>query len=635
MKRRIALISEHASPLAELGGVDSGGQNVYVAQVAKRLAANGDQVDVFTRRDSLDQPEVVRWENGVRIIHVPAGPAQHIPKEQLLPYMADFTAFLVKWCKRRRPYDLIHANFWTSGLVAADVKAATGIPFVVTFHALGRVRRMHQKEHDGFPDERFAIEERVIAEADAVIAECPQEQEDLIVLYKTDPAKVTIVPCGFDGQELWPVPKHLARARLGLPDERIILQLGRMVPRKGIDTVIRGFAKMVREDDTPARLLVVGGATGEPGGRSSPELERLQFLACSEGVGDRVQFTGPSSREALKYYFSAADVFVTMPWYEPFGITPLEAMACGTPVIGANVGGIKFSVRDGETGYLVAPHDHEFLAERLAHLYRHPHLLTSFAQQGIRRVNDLFTWAHVAEMLSAVYEGVLDGKRRAASGRSEDMTVIDTGFDDAIEAMRDSRQSLAHEVIEAANLLSGSFARHGKVLLCGNGGSAADAQHFATELVGRFKDDRRRALPAIALNSDTTMLTAWSNDFSFDGVFARQVEALGSPGDVLIAISTSGESTNVLRALEEARSRGLRSIALLGRDGGAARRLADVSLVVPSRDTQHIQEVHIVLIHLICDLVERRVSCQPAVTPANAVGPTDLRQAPKLVEVTA
>jgi phosphoheptose isomerase len=184
-------------------------------------------------------------------------------------------------------------------------------------------------------------------------------------------------------------------------------------------------------------------------------------------------------------------------------------------------------------------------------------------------------------------------------------------------------------------LLSGSFARHGKVLLCGNGGSAADAQHFATELVGRFKDDRRRALPAIALNSDTTMLTAWSNDFTFEGVFARQVEALGSPGDVLIAISTSGESTNVLRALEEARSRGLRSIALLGRDGGAARRLADVSLVVPSRDTQHIQEVHIVLIHLICDLVERRVSCQPALTPANAVGPTDLRQAPKLVEVTA
>ena len=179
--KRIAMISEHASPLAILGGVDSGGQNVYVGQLARHLAALGYEIDVFTRRDSAGLPEVATWTRGVRIVHVAAGPAEYVRKEDLLAHMAEFTEGMVRFCRRQRAgYALAHANFWMSGLVAADLRQALGLPFVVTFHALGRVRRAFQRQADEFPDARFAIEERVVAEADHVVAECPQEEEDLI-----------------------------------------------------------------------------------------------------------------------------------------------------------------------------------------------------------------------------------------------------------------------------------------------------------------------------------------------------------------------------------------------------------------------------------------------------------------------
>src|SRR5436305_5149563 len=156
-------------------GVDSGGQNVYVGQVAKHLAALGYDVDVFTRRDSERLPEIAEWENGIRIVHVPAGPPSFVRKEDMLPFMGDFTAYMLRFCQcQPESYDLVHANFWMSGLVAAELKKTLGVPFVITFHALGRVRRLHQKEADEFPDVRFEIEDCIVAEADRLLAECPQ-----------------------------------------------------------------------------------------------------------------------------------------------------------------------------------------------------------------------------------------------------------------------------------------------------------------------------------------------------------------------------------------------------------------------------------------------------------------------------
>ncbi|HEX2267437.1 MAG TPA: glycosyltransferase [Actinomycetota bacterium] len=616
MTRRIALISDHASPLGLLGGVDSGGQNVYVGHIAKNLASIGYDVDVFTRRDNELLPEVAQWVNGVRIIHVPAGPPEHIRKEELLEHMPEFTSYVLRFCRRQRaPYDLLHANFFMSALVAAEVKRKLGIPFVVTFHALGRVRRLHQGNADEFPTERFAIEDRAVTEADHIIAECPQDEEDLIKLYNADPAKISIIPGGFDPAEFWPITKALARAALGLPtDERLILQLGRMVRRKGVDTVICGFARLVKRYGIKARLIVVGGDSDEPDPQVTPELGRLQRLAKKEGVSRLVTFAGRQSREALKFYFSAADVFVSTPWYEPFGITPVEAMACGTPVIGSNVGGIKFTVRDGETGYLVPPNDPDAVAERIAHLFKHPKLLTVFGQQGLRRANDLFTWQKVTSSIAALYEDVLSAREPARRDEAGLVAIMDQAFQSGQEVLEESQRLLRPWIIKAADVLSACFARGGKVLICGNGGSAADAQHFAAELIGKFKRDDRGGLPALSLSSDASVLTSWSNDVGFESVFSRQVESLGRPGDVLVGISTSGRSPNLLRAFESARVAGLETVALLGRDGGPLRQLADASIVVPSNDTQRVQEVQILIIHLLCELVEEMLFAGQSLT---------------------
>lgn len=420
MRRRIAMISEHASPLDCLGGVDSGGQNVYVAQVSKHLASLGYDVDVFTRRDDAGVAEVVECRPGMRVVHVQAGPTEFVPKEELLPFMDEFRRWLLRFADRQGiDYDLAHAHFFMSGLVAADVKRLRGWPFVVTFHALGRVRRLHQREADRFPEERIAIEQRVMNEADRIIAECPQDEEDQLALYGASRDKIRLVPCGFDGCELWPMPKDRARRELGLDaGEPIVLHVGRMVPRKGVDNTVRGFARLVHQHGVAARLLIAGGESDEPDPRLTPEIGRLQQIAAAEDVADRVQFIGRKRRAELKYYYSAADVFVTTPWYEPFGITPLEAMACGTPVIGANVGGIKYSVRDGRTGYLVPPKDADALGERLAYLLGRPQLLRRFSQQAVERVQRRFTWQRVSAQIAEIYEELLDGGLPAASAES-------------------------------------------------------------------------------------------------------------------------------------------------------------------------------------------------------------------------
>jgi D-inositol-3-phosphate glycosyltransferase len=413
MSRRIALISEHASPLALLGGVDAGGQNVYVAHVAHELATLGDQVDVYTRRDDPALPRVVETEPGVRVIHVDAGPPAVIAKERLLPYMADFHRWMVRdWTAHGRRYDVVHANFFMSGLVASQLRDTLGVPFVVTFHALGAVRRRYQGPDDGFPADRVEIETRVATEADRVIAECPQDEDDLIRLYGADPRRIAVVPCGFDPAEFTPTDPRLARRELGLdPDERVILQLGRIVPRKGIDTVIQALGRLCDKHEASTRLLVVGGSSRRPDPDREPELARLIEIARAEGVADLVTFVGRRDRGELGTFYNAADVFVSTPWYEPFGITPLEAMACGTPVIGSAVGGVKFTVRDGETGYLVPPNDPDALADRLARLLSDPQLRATFTRRAIQHVNSKFTWGHVATQLSEVYDDVLAQRR--------------------------------------------------------------------------------------------------------------------------------------------------------------------------------------------------------------------------------
>jgi len=409
---KIALISEHASPLATLGGVDSGGQNVYVAHLAQQLAKAGHKVDVYTRYDDETLPGIVQFARGVRVIHIPAGPRRYIRKEKLLPYMQEFALRMANYCGvPSRRYDIVHANFFMSGLVGARLQEELGMPLVMTFHALGKVRRLHQKEADRFPAARTAIEEQLVQRADRIVAECPQDRDDLINLYDADPARIDVVGCGVDIGELSPAGPD-AREALGLAsDDFVVLQLGRLVPRKGIDTVIRAIGCLARDHDIRARLLVVGGESPEPDPIITPEIGRLMAVADQEDVRSLVSFVGQRPRGELRNYYSAADVFVTTPWYEPFGITPLEAMACGTPVIGAAVGGIKHTVLDEVTGYLVPPRDPAALAERLARIYRNPELGRAFGRAGIRHVRTNYTWTKIAEQMSDVYASVLQPRR--------------------------------------------------------------------------------------------------------------------------------------------------------------------------------------------------------------------------------
>jgi D-inositol-3-phosphate glycosyltransferase len=420
--RRIALISDHASPLAAPGSIDCGGQNVYVAHLARELALAGHRVDVFTRRTAPGQQQVVQWRENIRVINVPAGPPHHVPKEHMLPHMPAFARFTTRFAAQSvrdqgAPYDIVHANFFMSGMVAQHLKAALGLPFVVTFHALGQVRRLAQGAADAFPPTRVRIEHSLMQQADRIVAECQQDRQDMERLYGADPARIAVAPCGFDPDELWPTPHDAARVLLGLPRGRFtVLQLGRIVPRKGVDTVIEATAMLRSLHGVDAQLVIVGGDTdvhdGGPigahdGGHDGPELARLRALAATLGIAGHVHFAGQQARAALHHYYSAADVFVTTPWYEPFGITPVEAMACARPVIGAEVGGIRSTVVEGGTGFLVPSRDAHAVAARLATLQRDPELARTLGEAGLRRAYRHYTWRIVAQQVAAIYAAVL------------------------------------------------------------------------------------------------------------------------------------------------------------------------------------------------------------------------------------
>jgi len=415
---RLAMISEHASPLATLGGEDSGGQNVYVAELAKRLGAMGHEVDVFSRRESAHTPEVVPFSEGVRVVSLAAGPAQRLPKDETFRFMPRLRDGFYGYA-RARPYDLVHANFWMSGWVACEAKRDLGLPFAQTFHALGEIKKREQGEADTSPPERRETELRIVREADRVLATCPAEIEELTALYGADGARLALVPCGVDLETFRPVDRRGARRLVaretGVPEEApLAVYVGRLVPRKGVDTVVE--AMKLLPPSVGGRLLVVGGEGG------SSEAARLRTMAEDLGVSERVHFLGSRAQGELHRYYGAADAAISVPHYEPFGMTPLEAMACGTPVVGSRVGGVQWSVADGETGFLVPPRRPDLLAARLLRLFLDDPLRGALGRAARRRVEETFDWEKVAREAGAVFEEIAGGSapggpRRGARNR--------------------------------------------------------------------------------------------------------------------------------------------------------------------------------------------------------------------------
>lgn len=612
MQKKIAFISDHASPLATLGGKDSGGQNVYVAEVAVQLSLLGYQVDIYTRAEDPTQDEIVYWKPNIRVIHIVAGPIAILPKEQLYDYMTEFSSNMISFIEDNHlQYHLVHAHFWLSGMVAIDVKKQLEIPFVVTFHALGAVRRLHQGCSDKFPKIREKIERDIIWQAERIIAECPNDLKDLIQHYQAPLDKIEIIPCGYNPTDFYPVDRKEAKKRLNLnPAFTYILQLGRMVKRKGIDNVIEAFSH-AQHAIPELRLLVVGGNFQSEDDQI--EFDRLNHLCEELDLKDKVIFTGQKNRDMLRYYYAASELFITTPWYEPFGITPLESMACGTPVIGADVGGISFTVRNGETGLLVAPQQPQQLSSAIVDLISDDRKRLKFAVNALRHVKS-FTWKTVSESIAQLYEQCIPQVRER-----ETIAHIKQNFLNSSKVLEKAADMLALCIAKLSFKMVEVLQNGNKIMICGNGGSAAESQHFAAELVGRFEIPNRPGYPVISLNTDSSVITAWANDFGYDTIFSRQVQALGQSGDMLICLSTSGKSPNIINALKEASNKGIICANLLGKDGGEATQFGDHNLIVPSDNTARIQEVQLHVIHQLCALVEQQMSTKAISTEHNII----------------
>ncbi|GAC1350072.1 MAG: glycosyltransferase family 1 protein [Ktedonobacteraceae bacterium] len=417
---RIAFFSEHASPVACLGGADAGGQNVYVDEVSRNLARRGYAVDVFTRRASLETPEIIEWAPGVRVVNLLAGPAEARPKDELWPFMPEFrNSFLRFMVQDEAQYDVLHGNFWMSGWVISELRKRLNIPAVQIFHAMGLTKRRHQKHVDTSPGDRIQTEKDIVPSVDRMIAQCPAERAELLDDYGADLHKVVIIPSAVNTRVFRPLAQADARRRIGLEEHgKVIVYVGRLLPRKDVRNIVRAVALLRQRNAGDAdaglgkvTLLVVGGETVEPDAVATPELGQLQRLATELGIADAVQLVGKRQANELRDYYSAGDVVVTTPWYEPFGLTPLEGMACGRPVIGSAVGGITFTIKDGETGLLVPPKEPEALATALRKLLSAPERCVQMGLAARRRVEREFTWSIVAMRTAALYETVLAERR--------------------------------------------------------------------------------------------------------------------------------------------------------------------------------------------------------------------------------
>ena len=397
---RIAMISEHASPLAELGG-DAGGQNIHVAELAAALAAQGHEVRVYTRKDSEDQPPLVRMREGVTVVYVPAGPPRPLPKDELLPYMKDFSRALVdQWRGEGWMPSVAHAHFWMSGLAAVTAGRQTGVPVVQTYHALGTVMRRHEGAADTSPPRRIGYERALGRAVDKVVAQCQDEVRELVRM-GVPRARMTLIPSGVDSERFTPEGPIAPRD----PDRPRILAVGRFVERRGFADLIRAL-RLVPD----AECVVVGGppAAALDG---DPFARKLRRLAESTKVGDRLRFVGAVPANEMPRWYRSADVLAAAPWYEPFGLAPLEAMACGVPVVATAVGGLTDTVVDGLTGDLVAPRDPRSLGMALRRVLGDPVRRFAYATAALDRARQCYSWKRAAEQLSTVYAAVI-GLRR-------------------------------------------------------------------------------------------------------------------------------------------------------------------------------------------------------------------------------
>lgn len=414
---RVAMLSYHTCPLATLGGKDTGGMNVYVRDLTRQLGAMGVHVDVFTRSQDEHVPHVLHdLGYGNRVVHVPAGPEVPLPKEELTRYIPQFVQGIQKFGEEKgQVYDVIHSHYWMSGLAGESLQSAWNAPLIQMFHTLGQMKnRVAQSRSEKEGPYRVEGEQQVIQKADRIIAATMAEQAQLQFLYTIDSRKIVIIPPGVDTSRFYPIPGDEARAVIGVPPEqRMLLYVGRIEPLKGVDTLIQAIARL-RQDGLleryPHYLAIIGGDPDVSPEEMTAEMTRLQHLCKRLGIGEEVLFLGKRSQDTLPYYYSAAEVVVVPSHYESFGMVALEAMACGTPVVASQVGGLAFLVQDGVTGFVVPDGEPDALCSSLVRLVKNPELRAQMGWNAAAYARD-YAWEKIAPRVIEVYRDALWERR--------------------------------------------------------------------------------------------------------------------------------------------------------------------------------------------------------------------------------
>jgi D-inositol-3-phosphate glycosyltransferase len=402
--RRLAVLSFHTSPLTQPGTGDGGGMNVYVRELSSALAGAGVDCDVFTRSWRRGLAPVVEVEPGFRVHHVPAGPEASVAKEDLPQHVEQFTAGVLERIEAAGRPDVIHANYWLSGVSGHALKHTLELPLVSTFHTLARVKAEEAAEGH---DRRAKSEAEVIGCSDAILANSVGEAAQLERLYGAVPDRIEVVAPGVDHHLFSPGDQLSARRELGLGNGPVLLFAGRIQPLKGADVAVRALAALRAERPSdragpgkrPATLLLVGGPSGVDG---NAELARLHHLVVELGLEERVQFIAPQPHGRLALYYRAADVCLVPSRSESFGLVALEAAACGTPVVAADVGGLSTLVQHGVSGFVVEGRDPEAYASYVARLLDDRPMARQMSDQAVALANT-YRWSITAARLRRLY----------------------------------------------------------------------------------------------------------------------------------------------------------------------------------------------------------------------------------------
>lgn len=410
---RIAMLSVHTCPLAVLGGKKTGGMNVYVRELSAELSRRGIQVDVFTRSQDPCVPHINDSALGMnaRVIHIPAGPEEPLPTNAIYPHLPEFVDRVLAFARQSGlQYDVIHSHYWLSGWVAERLKEVWRVPFLQMFHTLGLMKnRIAVTPAERESDLRIEGERKIIKSADYLIAATPAERIQLMWLYGADMRKIKVIPPGVDVRHFCPMPKAEAREIVGIPeDHRMLLFVGRLEPLKGVDTLLRAIA-LVKHQLGPAAdklcLSIIGGDLG--GNEDDPEMARLQELRANLNLGEFVSFHGSKSQETLQYYYAAAEAVIMPSHYESFGMVALEAMACGTPVIASEVGGLAYLVQDGITGFHVPDRDPDELAGKILLLLENTDLRREMSLAAVQNAQR-YAWPRVETQIVQLYQESID-----------------------------------------------------------------------------------------------------------------------------------------------------------------------------------------------------------------------------------